>query len=57
MIHGAHRRADRDELAAIRALLDEAFDGDFGDDDWEHALGGIHVLVHEGDAWSRTARW
>ena len=38
-----------EELAAIRALLDEAFDGDFGDDDWEHGLGGTHVLVLEGD--------
>lgn len=38
-----------DELDAIRALLDEAFDGDFSDDDWEHGLGGIHVLVLEGD--------
>ncbi len=38
-----------EELSAIRALLDEAFDGDFGDDDWEHALGGIHVLVLEGN--------
>jgi aminoglycoside 2'-N-acetyltransferase I len=32
-------------LAAARALLDEAFDGDFGDYDWEHCLGGIHALT------------
>jgi aminoglycoside 2'-N-acetyltransferase I len=43
-----------DDLAAARALLDVAFeelppDERFGDDDWEHALGGQHVLVHEGD--------
>ncbi|GAA3376041.1 aminoglycoside N-acetyltransferase AAC(2')-Ie [Streptomyces sannanensis] len=35
------------ELAGIRALLDEAFEGDFSDEDWDHGLGGIHVLVHE----------
>jgi len=29
----------------IRALLDRAFDGRFTDDDWEHALGGVHVWV------------
>jgi aminoglycoside 2'-N-acetyltransferase I len=32
-------------LAAARALLHEAFDGDFDDEDWEHALGGVHALV------------
>jgi aminoglycoside 2'-N-acetyltransferase I len=32
-------------LAAARALLDEAFDGDFGDHDWEHCLGGVHTLA------------
>ena len=36
-------------LAAVRALLEEAFDGDFGDDDWEHVLGGFHALAHEGN--------
>ena len=36
-----------DELAAARALCDTAFD-DFGDADWEHALGGMHALVHDG---------
>lgn len=36
-------------LAAARALLDEAFDGEFGDDDWEHALGGMHALAFDGD--------
>lgn len=34
---------------AIRGLLDEAFDGDFGDEDYEHTLGGLHVLVRDGD--------
>jgi aminoglycoside 2'-N-acetyltransferase I len=37
-----------DELDAVRALLDASFDG-FTDDDWEHGLGGTHVLVVEGD--------
>ena len=26
-------------------MLDEAFGGDFTDDDWQHALGGVHVWV------------
>jgi aminoglycoside 2'-N-acetyltransferase I len=30
---------------AIRRLLDEAFEGDFSDDDWRHALGGWHALI------------
>jgi aminoglycoside 2'-N-acetyltransferase I len=34
--------------AATRALLDAAFAGDFSDDDWEHALGGMHALACEG---------
>lgn len=33
---------------AIRRLLDAAFDGDFSDQDWAHALGGWHVLSREG---------
>lgn len=32
-------------LGAVRAFLDTAFEGDFGDEDWDHALGGVHVLV------------
>ena len=34
---------------AIRALLDGVFDGDFGDADWDHALGGLHALAFEDD--------
>lgn len=34
-------------LARIRALLDEAFEGDFSADDWSHTVGGWHVLVDE----------
>ncbi|MCX5011538.1 GNAT family N-acetyltransferase [Streptomyces sp. NBC_00555] len=35
------------ELEEIRALLDVAFDGDFSDGDFEHGLGGMHVLVRD----------
>ena len=37
------------ELTGIRRLLDLAFAGGFGDDDWEHSLGGLHFVVAEGD--------
>jgi aminoglycoside 2'-N-acetyltransferase I len=36
------------ELTEIRSLLRDAFDGDFADEDWEHTLGGMHALVHDG---------
>jgi aminoglycoside 2'-N-acetyltransferase I len=35
-------------LAAAHELLDQAFDGDFTDQDWEHCLGGLHALLWEG---------
>ncbi len=41
--HTAHLPART--LAAARALLDDAFDGDFDDADWDHALGGLHALA------------
>jgi aminoglycoside 2'-N-acetyltransferase I len=34
---------------AARALLKDVFAGTFSDGDWEHALGGVHALVYEGD--------
>lgn len=34
-------------LAEVRHVLDRAFAGDFGDHDWDHALGGTHVTVME----------
>jgi len=34
-------------LTAARALLDDVFAGDMADDDWEHALGGVHALAWE----------
>src|SRR5438105_15220063 len=36
------------DLDASRALLYAAFD-DMRDEDWEHALGGMHALVWDGD--------
>nr|WP_241238350.1 GNAT family N-acetyltransferase [Nocardioides pantholopis] len=41
-----------DELAAVRGLLGRAFpaaEGGFDDTDWDHALGGMHALVVDGD--------
>jgi aminoglycoside 2'-N-acetyltransferase I len=37
-------------LRAVRSLMDDAFGGEFSDDDWDHLLGGVHVLAVEGDA-------
>ena len=37
-------------LAELRHLLDEAFSGEFDDDDWDHALGGIHAVGSEDGA-------
>jgi aminoglycoside 2'-N-acetyltransferase I len=37
------------DLAALRLFLDEGFDHDFPDEDWEHCLGGLHVMVRAGD--------
>ena len=44
--HTAWLRAE--ELRAIRDLLDEAFEDEISDSDYEHGLGGIHALVREG---------
>jgi aminoglycoside 2'-N-acetyltransferase I len=44
--HTAHLPART--LAAARALLDDAFDGDFDDEDLDHALGGLHALAWDG---------
>ena len=38
-----------EQLVAIRRLLDDAFDGDFSDDDWRHSIGGVHALLARGD--------
>jgi aminoglycoside 2'-N-acetyltransferase I len=36
------------ELRAVRALLEDVFAGEMTDQDYEHALGGMHALVLEG---------
>jgi aminoglycoside 2'-N-acetyltransferase I len=33
------------ELDELRAFLDTAFSGRFDDDDWSHAVGGVHVVA------------
>jgi aminoglycoside 2'-N-acetyltransferase I len=38
-----------DERVRIRDLLDLAFAGRFDDADWDHALGGLHIIVTEQD--------
>lgn len=40
---------ERAALTAAEALLDEVFEGEFTAADWEHALGGVHALVWDGD--------
>ena len=47
-LHVAHT-ADLDPatLAAARTLLDRVFGADMTDQDWEHALGGVHAVVWE----------
>ena len=51
-------------LQAVRAMIVEAFDGGFGDHDWDHSLGGIHCIAwHDGEpighaaVASRVWRW
>lgn len=39
--------ASSEMLAAIRRLLDLGFDGDFSQHDWEHTIGGLHLVVVE----------
>jgi aminoglycoside 2'-N-acetyltransferase I len=44
-VHTADLRAgDRRD---VRHLLGDAFAGDFSDEDWEHTLGGVHILLRE----------
>lgn len=35
---------DATTLNVARALLDDVFEGDMTDHDWDHALGGVHSL-------------
>ncbi|MFF8608218.1 GNAT family N-acetyltransferase [Streptomyces sp. NPDC015346] len=34
-------------LRAVREMLDAAFGGGFSDEDWDHALGGIHAWIED----------
>lgn len=36
-------------LAQAQSLLDVVFAGDFGEDDWDHSLGGLHVVATHGE--------
>jgi aminoglycoside 2'-N-acetyltransferase I len=40
---------DRATLAAARELLDDVFGDEMTDEDWDHALGGIHALAWDGE--------
>ena len=40
---------DRAILDAARVLLDDVFEGELSDHDWEHSLGGVHALLWDGD--------
>lgn len=40
---------DAETRAALRGLWDRAFGERFSDDDAEHAYGGVHVLMRDGD--------
>ena len=40
--------ASGERLSQIRQLLFTAFDGTFSEEDWEHTLGGWHVVVADG---------
>jgi aminoglycoside 2'-N-acetyltransferase I len=42
-------------LDSFRALLVDAFGGDFSDDDWAHCLGGLHVYIEDPDIVAHAA--
>ena len=39
---------DPPTLSALRELFEDAFDNDFGDENWDHALGGVHFILEDG---------
>jgi aminoglycoside 2'-N-acetyltransferase I len=41
---------DTATLAAVHAMVLDAFEGDFDADDWEHALGGMHAIAWDDGA-------
>lgn len=49
VLRSAHTyQLSRTALTEIRSLLEASFDGDFGEHDWAHALGGVHAFVRDG---------
>ncbi len=40
---------DDADLRLLRSLADSAFGARFSDDDWHHALGGVHFVVEHDD--------
>jgi aminoglycoside 2'-N-acetyltransferase I len=57
-----HLRSDEltpNELIALRRLLDDAFGSEdpdrFSEDDWQHALGGVHFLLEVDGAFAAHA--
>jgi aminoglycoside 2'-N-acetyltransferase I len=44
LIHTAD--LDDETRQSAYQLLVDAFEGEFTEDDWEHALGGMHAIVH-----------
>jgi len=45
LVHTADLDAETRDDA--RRLLTEAFDGDFTESDWDHALGGMHAIIQQ----------
>jgi aminoglycoside 2'-N-acetyltransferase I len=51
MLRVAHTSELEPELLAeLHAMLEEVFEGDFDEHDWEHALGGMHALAFDDGA-------
>ena len=47
LVHTADLKSDARQYA--HEMVNEAFAGEFTDDDWDHALGGMHALIwHHG---------
>jgi hypothetical protein len=44
-----------DELAQIRRLMTDAFDDEFSQDDWDHTLGGWHIVATDAQSIVRTS--
>ncbi len=50
MVHTAHTaELDARTLNAAHALLEDVFEGELTDQDWDNCCGGIHALAYEGD--------